>query len=97
MQVTKPMFLENSSQFRCCKRRKDIVLNLLCTLRKDRLLLFLFTVSEVPSLHVLSSLQKKKDTQKVLFCFKTGFAVLCDDVNTANVSKQGALTVLDEI
>lgn len=91
MEVTKLVFLENSSQFRCCKRRKDIVLTLLCVLRKDRLLLFLFTVTEVPSLHILSSPQRE-GTQNVFVCFKTGFAILCDDINTDNESKWGAPT-----
>lgn len=83
MEVTKLMFLENSSQFRCCKRRKDTVFTLLCILRKDRLLLLLFGVPSACSF--LSS--ERQDTQTVLVCFKTLFAVLCDDVNTANESK----------
>lgn len=51
--------------------------------------------SSLSACTILSS--EKEHTQNVFLCFKTVFAVLCDDVNTTNESKWGALRVLDEI
>lgn len=60
MEVTELMFLENSFRLRSCMGRKDKVLIWLHILRRDGLLLFLYTAREAPSLHVLSSLQRER-------------------------------------